>query len=53
MNEEVAEIISSLGADGISAFYAYLAVDTLQLLLLSGLMVWGIRTAWPFIKKDL
>lgn len=53
MKEEIITLISSLGADGINAFYAYMIVDTLQMIICLSLVVWGVRSAWPVFKKDL
>ncbi len=33
MDDKIVKLIESLGADGVQAFYIYLAVDTLQLVL--------------------
>jgi len=47
------ELLKSLGADGIHAFYVYLAVDTLQLFVVVGLFVWGVRGAMVFYKNNV
>lgn len=53
MEDQIAEVLKSLGAEGLTAFYAYLAVDTLQLIFIVGMITWGLRSIWPTIKKDM
>ena len=47
MDEKVAELLVGMGADGITAFYVYMAVETLQLFVIVPLTGWG---AWKALK---
>lgn len=53
MNDELLKILESLGADGIQAFYVYIALDYISIWALIGLCIWGARTVWGKVKDDL
>lgn len=50
MKDQLAIVLENLGADGIQAFYVYLALDYISLWILIGLVVWGVRAVWN--KRD-
>jgi len=50
MPEQVAKVIQSLGSEGITAFYVWLAVEFLDDLIFLGLLTWGCCSAWPSVK---
>ena len=51
MDEKIIEMIGSLGADGVTAFYVYLLVDAAEFILFLGAIVWGCRGLYPLLKK--
>ena len=51
MEEKIIEMLGNLGADGLAAFYVYMAVDTLQLIGTLAFTAWCVRAAWPAFKK--
>ena len=53
MEKSMASIIESLGVEGINAFYFYVITERLEFIIFLGLATWAIRSAWPFIKKEL
>ncbi len=53
MNEKLAIVLTELGADGIQAFYVYLALEYIGLFTILGLITWGVRTVWKQKKGDL
>lgn len=50
--EKLMMLLEKLGAEGISAFYVYLALDYVSIWLLIGLITWGVRTVWKQVKVD-
>lgn len=48
---ELANVLSALGTDGIRAFIAYQIIDFVEVMTLFLLASWGIRTVWKQIKK--
>ena len=48
---ELANVLSALGKDGMSAFIVYQILDTIEVMTLLILSAWGIRTVWKQIKK--
>ncbi len=53
MSDKLLQLLVTLGDDGIQAYYTYLFLEYGMCAITVGLAVWGIRTAWPIIKKDL
>ncbi len=53
MNKELVVALENLGAEGIDAFYVYIALDYGTLLIALGLFAWGARTVWNKVKDDL
>jgi len=53
MKEELAIVLENLGAEGIDAFYVYLALDYGSLWIVLALCVWGVRTVYSKIKDNL
>lgn len=53
MDEKIAELISSLGEDGVTAFYVYIISERLEFVFFMSLVVWGVRSVWPYVKKEM
>lgn len=51
-NERLVEILAQLGDDGLTAFYVWLAVEYISLWALLGLLTWGCRVVWKFVKEE-
>jgi len=52
MDEKIIKLISSLGVDGLDAFYFYVIAEKIEFALFISLCVWGCRSAWKVIKKE-
>jgi len=52
MEDKLAEVINSLGAEGVDAFYFYVIAEKVEFAIFMGLCVWGCRAAWSVIKKE-
>ena len=53
MNDKILQMIAALGSDGLSAFYFYVIVEALQFILFLSLLTYGVRTIWPYMKKEM
>jgi len=49
---ELAIVLEKLGAEGINAFYVYLALDYGSLWLFVALCAWGVRSFWAKHKDN-
>jgi hypothetical protein len=53
MNDKLIELLTNLGADGVTVIYVYMAVETVQLFGIFLLSGWGIKKAWPSFRDML
>ena len=51
--EELVKVLSEFGATGLWAVVLYKGIETLQLFGAFILIGWGIKKAWPTIKKAM
>lgn len=54
---ELAQTLSSLGGDALTAFILVQVLDTIEVLVFFSLLTWGIRTLWKqgiqkYIDRD-
>ncbi|WP_299076458.1 hypothetical protein [uncultured Paraglaciecola sp.] len=52
MDDKLAELLNSLGAEGLDAFYFYVIAEKIEFAIFIGLCTWGVRSAWRVVKKD-
>ena len=49
-SSELANVLNSLGTDGLRAFIVYQVCDLVECITVFGLLTWGIRTVWKWYK---
>lgn len=52
MNETLVAAIEHLGAEGIQAIQLYLVLDYTALMVIVGLVTWGVRVVWRWWVKE-
>lgn len=52
MNEKLAIVLEQIGADGITAFYVYLALEFITVWVFFGLLIIAGRAVWKRIKDN-
>jgi hypothetical protein len=51
--EKMAEVLQNLGDGAITAFIVWQILDTIEVLVMVGLVAWGIRTVWAKVKNNV